>query len=95
MVVTTKTTTTINYLNAVAATVMATDSNGEDNGEDTGGSGGGNGGSGDGGCDGSGSGNGSDDEGNHNNQPKAVATTAMATDGNDNDEGNNTYTTIN
>ena len=56
------------------------------------------GGSGDGGCDGSSnssSGDGSDDGDNRNNQLNAMAATAMTTDGDDKDEGNNTYTTIN
>ena len=77
---------------------MATDGNGDDDGHDTGGSGGDDGGSGNGCCDGSsgsGSGDCSDDEDNHNNQLKAMAATAMATDGNDNNKGDNTYTTIN
>ena len=74
---------------------MATDSDDKDNGNDTGGSGGGDGGSSDGGCDGSGSGNGSGDEGIHNNQLKAVAATAMATDGDDGNKGDDTFTTIN
>ena len=58
-------------------------------------SGGGDGGSGDGGCDGSGSGDGSDDKGNRNNQLKVVEATAMVTDGDDDDKGDVTDTTIN
>ncbi len=54
---------------------------------DIGGRGGGNCVSGDGGCDGSNSGDSSDDKGNHNNPLKVVAATAMATDGNDDNEG--------